>query len=56
MSSKSTDMRRSHSAGYDPMGDTWLALIAHAGAVMRRFDSGVRLFDFRRNRRDIPEE
>ena len=56
MTRKSTDVRRTVSARYDPMGDTWVALIAHAGAVRRRFDPGARFFDFRRNRRNMPEE
>jgi hypothetical protein len=40
MTRKSPDVRRTDSARCDPMSDTWLALIAHAGAVMRRFDLG----------------
>jgi hypothetical protein len=54
MTRKSTDARRTNSARYDPMSDTWLALIAHAGAVMRRLDLGIRFFGFRANRRDRP--
>jgi hypothetical protein len=52
MARKSTDVRRTDSARYDPMSDTWLALIAHAGAAMRRFDWGIRFFGFRGNSRD----
>ena len=56
MTRKSTDVRCTDSARYDPMGDTWLELITHAGAVMRLLAPGVRFLDFRRNRSDRPEE
>jgi hypothetical protein len=56
MARRSTDVRRTDSARYDPMSDTWLALITHAGAVMRLLAPGVRFLDFRRNKHDRPEE
>lgn len=56
MSRNSNSVRRTGGARYDPMGDTWLALIAHAGAIMRELDSGIRFFHFHRNERDKPEE
>jgi hypothetical protein len=46
MTRKSTDVRGRDSGRYDPMSDTWLALIAHAGAAMRRLDVGIRLVGF----------
>jgi len=47
MTGKSIEVRTTDSARYDPMDDTWLALIAHAGVVMRLFDPGNRFFGFR---------
>jgi hypothetical protein len=50
MTRKSTVRRRTDSTRYDPMSDTWMALIAQAGAIVRRFNLGIHLFGFRGNR------
>jgi hypothetical protein len=46
MTRKFPDLRRTDSPRCDPMSDTWLALIAHAGAIVSLFDLGIRFFGF----------
>lgn len=56
MDGESTGLDHRDGARYDPMGDTWLALIVRAGAVMRRFDLRTTSLDTRPDKRDGIEE
>jgi len=50
MTRKSPTARRKGSARCDPMSDTWLALIGHAGAIISRLDPATGFWVSRRTR------